>query len=117
MVSHDSAPVSADELEQAHDAARLAVRLRALALMLCLLLARGFAFSSVAGPQACRPCWKISGPAVRRLDAPAKPAPDTSLSEAPASGRHPLLIGDGFFSESGGHFCVAGNAPPRAYPC
>jgi hypothetical protein len=72
------APVSADELEQAHDAARLAVRLRALALMLCLLLARGFAFSSVAGPQACRPCWKISGPAVRRLDAPAKPAPDTS---------------------------------------
>jgi hypothetical protein len=70
------APVSSGELESSGDAAWLAVRLRALALMLCILLARPFALSAAAVPRACWLSRKISGPVVRRLDAPG-PAPDT----------------------------------------
>jgi hypothetical protein len=71
------APAPADAQEPAGDAASLAVRLRALALMLCVLLAQPFALPDAAGPRACRPSRKISGPAVRRLDASALPPPDT----------------------------------------
>jgi hypothetical protein len=74
------APISSDELESSGDMACLAVRLRALAVMLCVLLA-GAALSALpgaAGPRACRRRRKISGPAVRRLDASALPPPDTS---------------------------------------
>src|SRR5690242_3697867 len=48
------APVSADALETTRDAALLAVRLRALALMLCLLLTRSklSALPGAAGPRA-----------------------------------------------------------------
>jgi hypothetical protein len=73
-----AAPMSSDELESSGDAACLAVRLRALALMLCLLLARPAARPSAPGPRADRPPHGMSGPAVRRLDALAPRAPDTS---------------------------------------
>jgi hypothetical protein len=69
------APTSSDDLESSGDLACLAVRLRALALMLCLLLAQGFALHGAAGPRACRPSHRISVPAVRRLE--ALPPPDT----------------------------------------
>jgi hypothetical protein len=70
-------PVSADVLESTGDAVLLAVRLRALALMLCLLLAQAAPakLAGAAGAQACRPSQKISGPAGRHA---AVPAPDTS---------------------------------------
>ena len=68
--------VSADELEQTDDATRLAVRLRALAMVLCLLLARRGAFPRrTTGPQACRPSHRMSAPVVRWLE--ALPPPDT----------------------------------------
>jgi hypothetical protein len=71
------APMSSDELESSGDAACLAVRLRALALMLCLLLARRFARPGAAGPQACG--RQPAGPSVPWPDATAPPlAPDTS---------------------------------------
>jgi hypothetical protein len=73
------APISWDELESSGDVACLAVRLRALALMLCAMLA-GAALSALpgaSGPRACRPSRKISGPAARRFDASALPPPDT----------------------------------------
>ena len=69
------APVSSDELETSGDAACLAVRLRALALMLCLLLARPFALSAAAVPRACRLSHGISAPVFRWLE--ALPPPDT----------------------------------------
>jgi hypothetical protein len=71
------APVPDDALETANDAARLAARLRALALLLCALLANAalFALPGAAGAQADRPSQKISGPTGRRA---ATPAPDTS---------------------------------------
>jgi hypothetical protein len=69
------APTSPDELEYTGDAVRLAVRFRALALVLCVLLARGL--FSLPGA-ACRPSHRISVSAVRRLDAAAPPASDTS---------------------------------------
>jgi hypothetical protein len=70
-------PVSADALETVHDAARLAARLRALALLLCALLANAalFALPGAAGAQAGRPSRGISGPAGCRA---APVAPDTS---------------------------------------
>jgi hypothetical protein len=71
------APISSDELESSGNATLLAVRLRALALMLCVLLAQGFARPDAAGPQACRISNRIFGPAVRRLDASTLPPPDT----------------------------------------
>jgi hypothetical protein len=60
----------------AGDAASLAARLRALALLLCALLARRFPEADDA--RAGLPSYRMSGPAGRRLDAPALPAPDTS---------------------------------------
>ena len=71
------APISPDDLESSGDAACLAVRLRALALMLCLLLARPSALSAAAVPRAGRISNRIFGPAVRRLDASTLPPPDT----------------------------------------
>jgi hypothetical protein len=70
------APISSDELESSSDAACLAVRLRALALILCVLLARAV-LSGATAPRVDRPSHEISGPAVRRLDASALPPPDT----------------------------------------
>jgi hypothetical protein len=71
------APVSSDDLESSGDMACLAVRLRALALMLCVLLAQPAALPGAASPRACRRRRKTSGPAVRRLDASSLPPPDT----------------------------------------
>jgi hypothetical protein len=76
MVSGAPAPVNPPA--SADDAACLAVRLRALALALCVLLARWFALPGAAGPCVGRPSHKVSGPSVRWLGAPAPPAPDTS---------------------------------------
>jgi hypothetical protein len=74
------APVSADALETTCDAAMLAVRLRALALMLCLLLTRVqlLALPGTVGSQARRPLHGISGIAVSCPGGPAPSAPDTS---------------------------------------
>jgi hypothetical protein len=69
--------VSADELEQTDNATRLAVRLRALAMVLCLLLTRLTARPGAAGPRACRRSGSMSGPAFRRTGDPALPPPDT----------------------------------------
>lgn len=72
------APVSSDDLESSGDMACLAVRLRALALMLCLLLAQGFALPGAAGPRVCRLSHSMSAPAIRWLEALPPPAFDTS---------------------------------------
>jgi hypothetical protein len=67
-------PIQADELETTGDAALLAVRLRALALMLCVLLMQAPSAPGVAAaPRAGqgRPARRIGGHA-------APPAPDTS---------------------------------------
>jgi hypothetical protein len=73
-------PAPADVPEQAGDAARLAARLRALALLLCAMLMQAALFDQpgAAGPRACRPSHETFGAAVRRLDTPAPLAPDTS---------------------------------------
>ncbi len=60
------------------DAERLAASFRALALMLCAVLARTALFAGAAGPRADRPSHGISGIAVHRPGAPAPSAPDTS---------------------------------------
>jgi hypothetical protein len=65
-------PVAADALEQTGDAACLAIRLRALALLLCVLLARRFARPGAACPRAGR--RKVAEPAGFQ----ATLAPDTS---------------------------------------
>jgi len=70
------ATVSGDALETTGDAALLAARLRTLALLLCVLLARRFAFPRAADPLACRPPRRASVPAVRRPETPS--ASDTS---------------------------------------
>jgi hypothetical protein len=72
------AAISVDALETTGDAARLAVRLRALALVLCVLLTQAARFTTpgAAGPLAGG--HKISAPAARWLDAAAPPAFDTS---------------------------------------
>jgi hypothetical protein len=69
------APVTADALESTGDAKRLAARLRALALLLCAMLAQTAPIGAAA-PRTGRPSHKTSGPAVRWLAPP--PAPDTS---------------------------------------
>jgi hypothetical protein len=71
---------SADAPESAGDAASLAVRLRALALALCVLLAqvKQSALPGAAGSRARRPSRKVPGPAVRWPDVSAPLAPDTS---------------------------------------
>ena len=63
---------------EAGDAARLAASFRALALMLCAMLARAalFALPGAADPRVDRPSQGISGPAVRCIRSPV--APDTS---------------------------------------
>ena len=66
-------PVSADALEFTPDAARLAVRLRALALMLCVMLAQ----APSAPRAAVVPPADRERPA-RRVDRQAPPPPDTS---------------------------------------
>jgi hypothetical protein len=67
-----------DTPESAGNAERLAASFRALALALCVLLARvgQSASSGAAGPRAGRPSRKVAGPAVRWWEAP--PALDTS---------------------------------------
>ncbi len=73
------APVPADAPEDAGDAARLAIRLRALALVLCAMLGTGqFVLPDAIGPQAGRPSHGIFAPVVGWRGAPAQPAPDTS---------------------------------------
>jgi hypothetical protein len=74
------APAPAEASEQAGDAVRLAARFRALALVLCALLAQAlrFAMPDATGPRADLPSHGISAPASRRPTAPALPAPDTS---------------------------------------
>ncbi len=74
------APVPADIPGEAGDAKRLAVRFRALALVLCALMAQAarFALPSAIGSRAGQPSHGISGPAVRWRSAPAPSAPDTS---------------------------------------
>jgi hypothetical protein len=71
--------VSADALETDRDAVCLAVRLRALALMLCAVLAqvRQPALSNAVAPWGGRASPGIFGLAVRWLCA-LPPAPDTS---------------------------------------
>ncbi len=73
-------PVPSDALENTGDAARLAARFRALALVLCALMAqaRQFTLDDAAGPRTSRPSHRMSTPAVRWLDAPAPPVIDTS---------------------------------------
>ncbi len=65
---------------EAADAARLAASFRALALMLCAMLARTalFALPSATCLQASRPSHGIFAPAVRWPGTPAPFAPDTS---------------------------------------
>jgi hypothetical protein len=74
------AAVPADEPESAGDAERLAASFRALALMLCALLAHTklSALPGATGPRARRLSHGISGPVVCCLDAPPPLAPDTS---------------------------------------
>jgi hypothetical protein len=73
-------PVPTEVLETASDAARLAVRLRALALVLCAMLANAalFAPPGADGARAGRPSHGIFGSAVRWRGVVAPPAPDTS---------------------------------------
>jgi hypothetical protein len=72
------APISTDELESSGDAACLAVRLRALALLLCAMLAQAalFGLPGAVGPRTGRPSHAMSGPMVGRPDVPTPP--DTS---------------------------------------
>jgi hypothetical protein len=74
------AAVPADEPETAGEAARLAASFRALALVLCALLARSalFALPGAAGLRAGRQPHGISGPAACRPGVPKPSAPDTS---------------------------------------
>jgi hypothetical protein len=78
MVSGASAPEDAPEWSG--DAVGLAVRFRALAMALCVLLARirQPASPGAAGQRACRLSQGVSGQVVRWPDAPALPVPDTS---------------------------------------
>ncbi len=67
----------AETPDETGGAASLAASFRALALMLCALLARA-ALPGATGQQTGRPSRGISGPAVRRLDPSPPRAPDTS---------------------------------------
>jgi hypothetical protein len=73
-------PVPADALEFDSDAAHLAVRLRALALLLCILLAQApqSALRGMAGLPADRPSHTIFRPTVHWLGGWALFSPDTS---------------------------------------
>lgn len=70
------APAPADA--PADDAALLAARLRALALLLCVLLARWATLPGAVGARTCRTTHRMPGPAFRGPNAAALPAPDTS---------------------------------------
>lgn len=73
-------PVSVDVAERAGEAARLAASFRALALMLCALLARS-ALLTLAGTVGSQARWRaqgISGSAACQPVVSAPPAPDTS---------------------------------------
>jgi hypothetical protein len=72
------APIQADELETTGDAALLAVRLRALALMLCVLLMQAppNALPGMAGSWAGRTLYEVS--TIHRPDSRALSSPDTS---------------------------------------
>jgi hypothetical protein len=73
------APVSADMLETDDDAAHLAVRLRALALILCVLLAQAapFELPGIVGSRDAG--QKFAGRAARRTAVPRPDmSPDTS---------------------------------------
>ena len=74
------APVPSDALENTGDAARLAARFRALALVLCALLAQAarFAPSGADHPHAGRPPHGISRPVFRWPVISTPVAPDTS---------------------------------------
>jgi hypothetical protein len=74
------AQVSADALETDGDATRLAVRLRALALMLCVMLAQAppATLRGMAVPRAGLPPPTFSRPTVHLPGTSASPAPDTS---------------------------------------
>jgi hypothetical protein len=76
MATGASAPVDLPEPDG--DATRLAIRLRALALLLCAMLAWRIALPGAAGPRAVPPSLRMFGPAFRRLDALAFSAFDTS---------------------------------------
>jgi hypothetical protein len=67
------APVSADGQDTVDDALRLAARLRALALLLCVLMAQGRALPCAAHPRPGRD--RLAGPANRLA---LLPTPDTS---------------------------------------
>ncbi len=73
-------PVPSDALEDTGDAVRLAARYRALALVLCALMAQAarLALPGAAHSPAGRPSLGISGAAPRRLDSPVPPVLDTS---------------------------------------
>jgi hypothetical protein len=71
-------PAPEDALEPTGDAERLAASFRALALLLCALLARRFVLNGAAGARAGRPSHKTSGPPFRWPRAPAPLAFDTS---------------------------------------
>ena len=70
------APAPADAPDPDGDAALLAARLRALALLLCAILAWRIGLPGAAGARIGR--RRIARSVVRRPDAPARPAPDTS---------------------------------------
>jgi hypothetical protein len=70
------APAPADAPDPDGDATRLAIRLRALALLLCAILAWRIGLPGAAGARIGR--RRIARSVVRRPDAPARPAPDTS---------------------------------------
>ena len=75
----DGLPYSlADTLETPGGAAHLAASLRALALALCVLMARRPALPRAEQRCACRAPYKISMPAFRRPAELTSPAPDTS---------------------------------------
>jgi hypothetical protein len=71
------APMPADVPGEANDAARLAASFRALALVLCAMLARA-ALPDATNLRPGRPPLRMSGTAVRTLRALAPPVPDTS---------------------------------------
>jgi hypothetical protein len=72
------ATASVDAPDSAGDAVCLAVRFRALALLLCAMLARRrSALPGAAGAQVRQQSRKSAARVIRRPDTTAQPAPDT----------------------------------------
>jgi hypothetical protein len=90
------AAISSDDLESSGDAACLAVRLRALALMLYAMLASRAALPGAEGSRTGRPSRGMSGPAVRRLEALPRPTRSGVAARRRARPGHPCLNGDCF---------------------